>query len=346
MNTERLRARASVLVAPAIAVLIAGEWLRRPGLWAAVGAGVVALAVAVVLWRAGSARGRLSAVLLAGVALAIGVTAARQDRVERHWGVTQAMLIDSAFQPVGQMLGDAKDTARVVAVQALRAARLPPAGAFSALRAAVRTNGPEQGVVLFDAAGSPRAWAGVQRSIPTADGPALQIRRTAFAFLLEVRRRDASGATALVTVLLSAKPTVLGAERSLAAQFEATRRAVGLPMTVLAIIFLVYIMAGRYMPDVIAHKGASLERMLSHQWLTTEGVFGVALGVSSSFIFIYVLFGALLDRAGAANPDPAIRSQAGDPRTSAVNKGVFLAEVLAAPAGTRDAKVAEVALGN
>src|SRR5258706_791238 len=82
---------------------------------------------------------------------------------------------------------------------------------------------------------------------------------------------------------------------------EATRPAVGLPMTVLATVFLVYIMFGRYMPDVIAHKGASLERMLSHQWLTTEGVFGVALGVSSSYIFIYVLFGSLLDRAGAGN---------------------------------------------
>ncbi|MEP7262647.1 MAG: TRAP transporter permease, partial [Usitatibacter sp.] len=82
---------------------------------------------------------------------------------------------------------------------------------------------------------------------------------------------------------------------------EATRRAVGLPMTILAILFLVYIMGGRYMPDIISHKGASLERMLSHQWLTTEGVYGVALGVSSSFIFIYVLFGSLLDRAGAGN---------------------------------------------
>jgi TRAP transporter 4TM/12TM fusion protein len=82
---------------------------------------------------------------------------------------------------------------------------------------------------------------------------------------------------------------------------EATRRAVGTPMTVLAIVFLVYILFGKYMPDVLAHKGASLERMLSHQWLTTEGVYGVALGVSSSFIFIYVLFGALLDRAGAGN---------------------------------------------
>ena len=82
---------------------------------------------------------------------------------------------------------------------------------------------------------------------------------------------------------------------------EATRRAVGLPMTVLAVLFLGYIMMGKYLPDVLAHKGASLERMLSHQWLTTEGVFGVALGVSSSFIFIYVLFGAMLDRAGAGN---------------------------------------------
>jgi TRAP transporter 4TM/12TM fusion protein len=94
---------------------------------------------------------------------------------------------------------------------------------------------------------------------------------------------------------------IVVASAGLVLLLEATRRAVGLPMTILAIVFLVYIMAGRYMPDVIAHKGASLERMLSHQWLTTEGVFGVALGVSSSFIFIYVLFGSLLDRAGAGN---------------------------------------------
>ena len=82
---------------------------------------------------------------------------------------------------------------------------------------------------------------------------------------------------------------------------EATRRAVGLPMTVLALAFLAYTLFGKFLPDVLAHKGASFERMLSHQWLTTEGVFGVALGVSSSFIFIYVLFGAMLDKAGAGN---------------------------------------------
>ncbi len=94
---------------------------------------------------------------------------------------------------------------------------------------------------------------------------------------------------------------IVVASAGLVLLLEATRRAVGMPMTVLAVLFLVYIMFGRYMPDVLAHKGASWERMLSHQWLTTEGVFGVALGVSSSFIFIYVLFGALLDRAGAGN---------------------------------------------
>ena len=82
---------------------------------------------------------------------------------------------------------------------------------------------------------------------------------------------------------------------------EATRRTVGWPMAALALLFLAYAMLGPYMPEVVAHKGASLSRLLSHMWLTTEGVFGIALGVSTSTIFVYVLFGALLDRAGGGN---------------------------------------------
>jgi TRAP transporter 4TM/12TM fusion protein len=82
---------------------------------------------------------------------------------------------------------------------------------------------------------------------------------------------------------------------------EATRRAVGWPMAVLAIFCLVYVFAGPYMPDVLVHKGASVSRTMSQMWLTTEGVFGVALGVSVSTIFVYVLFGSLLDRAGGGN---------------------------------------------
>ncbi len=94
---------------------------------------------------------------------------------------------------------------------------------------------------------------------------------------------------------------IIVASLGLVLLLEATRRAVGLPMTILALLFLAYIFFGPYLPDVVSHKGASVERMLSHMWLTTEGVYGVALGVSVSFIFIFVLFGSLLDRAGAGN---------------------------------------------
>lgn len=82
---------------------------------------------------------------------------------------------------------------------------------------------------------------------------------------------------------------------------EATRRALGLPLVIVAVVFLIYSLAGQYMPDVIAHKGASLNKLASHQWLTTEGVFGVALGVSTTFVFLFVLLGAFLDQAGAGN---------------------------------------------
>ena len=94
---------------------------------------------------------------------------------------------------------------------------------------------------------------------------------------------------------------IVVASAGLVLLLEATRRAVGLPMTLLALVFLAYILLGRYAPDVIAHRGASWDRMLTHQWLTTEGVFGVALGVSAGYIFIFVLFGSMLDRAGAGN---------------------------------------------
>ncbi|WP_162914671.1 TRAP transporter permease [Desertibaculum subflavum] len=82
---------------------------------------------------------------------------------------------------------------------------------------------------------------------------------------------------------------------------EATRRALGPPLVVVALVFLAYTFLGPYMPEVIQHKGASVERLISHQWLTTEGVFGVALGVSTGFVFLYVLFGSLLEQAGAGN---------------------------------------------
>ncbi|MCF8087555.1 MAG: TRAP transporter permease [Desulfotignum sp.] len=82
---------------------------------------------------------------------------------------------------------------------------------------------------------------------------------------------------------------------------EATRRALGPPLMVVAAVFLTYTFFGPYMPDVIAHKGASLSKGMSHYWLSTEGVFGVALGVSTGMVFMFVLFGSLLESAGAGN---------------------------------------------
>ena len=82
---------------------------------------------------------------------------------------------------------------------------------------------------------------------------------------------------------------------------EATRRALGAPMTVLGAVVILYVFLGPWLPDALAHRGASIERLASHMWLTTEGVFGVALGVSVSYIFIFVMLGSLLDRCGAGN---------------------------------------------
>ncbi len=84
---------------------------------------------------------------------------------------------------------------------------------------------------------------------------------------------------------------------------EAARRSLGFPLMAVAAFFLAYVFFGssEWLPDVVRWKGASLEKAMSHMWLTTEGVFGVALGVSSGFVFLFVLFGSLLNQAGAGN---------------------------------------------
>ncbi|MBJ7552662.1 TRAP transporter permease [Marinomonas ostreistagni] len=83
--------------------------------------------------------------------------------------------------------------------------------------------------------------------------------------------------------------------------FEAARRSLGITLPLIAFIFLIYNFFGNYMPEMIAHKGFGLSEIVNHQWITTEGVFGIALGVSTDFVFLFVLFGSLLDKAGAGN---------------------------------------------
>ena len=86
-----------------------------------------------------------------------------------------------------------------------------------------------------------------------------------------------------------------------AIMLEATRRAMGFGMLITTGLFMAFVFLGPYMPEVVQHRGASVSRFISHMWLTTEGVYGVALGVSVQFIFLFVLFGTLLDIAGAGN---------------------------------------------
>jgi TRAP-type uncharacterized transport system fused permease subunit len=77
---------------------------------------------------------------------------------------------------------------------------------------------------------------------------------------------------------------------------EATRRSLGPPLMIVAIIALTYAFLGAG-----GYGGASLNKIVSHMWITTEGAFGIAVGVSASMVFLFVLFGALLERAGAGN---------------------------------------------
>jgi TRAP transporter 4TM/12TM fusion protein len=79
---------------------------------------------------------------------------------------------------------------------------------------------------------------------------------------------------------------------------EATRRAVGLPITIIAIIFLTYAIYGQYMPGFLAHRGLSFERIVQTMFFTTEGILGTPLAVSSTFIFLFLLFGAFLVKTG------------------------------------------------
>ena len=115
----------------------------------------------------------------------------------------------------------------------------------------------------------------------------------AYLFLFYEALADRSGAPTSFDVAVAVLGVVL--------LLEATRRALGWPLMVIGACFLGYTFAGPWLPDLLAHRGASLERVASHQWLSTEGVFGVAVGVSAGFVFLFVLFGSLLEQAGGGH---------------------------------------------
>jgi TRAP transporter 4TM/12TM fusion protein len=79
---------------------------------------------------------------------------------------------------------------------------------------------------------------------------------------------------------------------------EATRRAIGIPLVIVASIFLIYSIFGQSMPEIISHQGLSLKRLVGYHWFGGEAIFGIPISVSVSFVFLFVLFGSMLDFAG------------------------------------------------
>lgn len=147
----------------------------------------------------------------------------------------------------------------------------------------------------FALAAWPVLFPAPQRKVPLADW-ILAVAAAGAALYLYIYHRELAmrpGRPILMDLLIAGV--------GMATLLEATRRSLGPALAVIAGVFLLYTFAGPYMPDLIAHRGASFARAASQFWLSAEGVFGIALGVSTSFVFLFVLFGALLDRAGAGN---------------------------------------------
>jgi TRAP transporter 4TM/12TM fusion protein len=80
---------------------------------------------------------------------------------------------------------------------------------------------------------------------------------------------------------------------------EASRRVIGPALPIIAIFFILYSFFGPYMPDLIAFKGVSMNRFVGQMTMSTEGIYGIPLDVSATIVFLFVLFGAMLDKAGA-----------------------------------------------
>ena len=79
---------------------------------------------------------------------------------------------------------------------------------------------------------------------------------------------------------------------------EATRRAIGTPLVIIALVFILFSIFGQIMPNLISHQGLSFTRLVGYHWFGGEAIFGIPISVSVSFIFLFVLFGSMLDAAG------------------------------------------------
>lgn len=116
-----------------------------------------------------------------------------------------------------------------------------------------------------------------------------------FAFSTELALTARSGLPTQMQVAIGAIGIVV--------LLEASRRALGPALAIVGTLFMLYAYIGQgwLIPDLIEHNGLSFTALVNSLWLDTTGVFGIPLGVSTAFVFLFVLFGAILDKAGAGN---------------------------------------------
>lgn len=79
---------------------------------------------------------------------------------------------------------------------------------------------------------------------------------------------------------------------------EATRRSVGWPLPIISVLFMLYAIFGQHMPGILVHPGATVSQLVDHLYLTTQGIYGIALGVVATYVFHFVLFGVFATRIG------------------------------------------------
>lgn len=203
------------------AALAAGEWLRAPSLAAAL-ATLGLLLLTALLKR----RGWILAAF-GVVALLLALAHWRIQRLQHSWGSEREARITRASGRLQSDLRDAWLQADELAERALRVSASPPEPGFTAVASLIRRGGPESGVVIFEATGIPRVWAGRFRLPPSPAGDSMEVLLTPYYAVLEVRRHAASGRTALGAVLLAADAAVPDQESSLATRFR-ERTEVGL----------------------------------------------------------------------------------------------------------------------
>jgi TRAP transporter 4TM/12TM fusion protein len=111
--------------------------------------------------------------------------------------------------------------------------------------------------------------------------------------------------------------------------FEATRRCIGAALPITAIIFLAYAYAGPYLPGALRHRGFSLETIIDQTYMTTEGIFGIPLAVSATYVILFVIFGAFLEKSGTGQLFMDVASSltghtpGGPGKISCISSGLF-----------------------